>query len=122
MNKQELMKKAHKIAKLNKHLAGDYMIALKCALKLVWKRIKEAAVAASQGEVAIKNAYAIKDSLKAFGAKWDAVAKAWIAPKGGKAHLFAAQRAQVVICEVSSKSRWNEVINEGGEGYRSSNW
>ncbi|MBE0470597.1 MAG: hypothetical protein IBX55_13950 [Methyloprofundus sp.] len=122
MNKSKMMKKAHLIASLNVAKVGDYMVALKLALKKVWADIKEQAAEAQEvGSVAIKNAYSIKDSLKAFGAKWDAAAKAWIAPKGGKAHKFAEQRAQVVISEVVANN-WNAVINEGGEGYRSNNW
>ena len=122
MNKQKMMKKAHLIASLNVAKVGDYMIALKLAMKKVWADIKEQSGEAKEaGSVAIKNAYAIKDSLKAFGAKWNAGAKAWIAPKGGKAHKFAAQRAQVVISDFAA-SNWNAVINECGEGYRSNNW
>ena len=122
MNKQKLMKKAHLLARLDAALVGDYMIALKLALKKVWADIKEQAEEGKEaGSVAIKNAYAIKDSLKAFGAKWNAAAKAWIAPKGGKAHKFAAQRAQVVISDFVA-SNWDAVINEGGEGCRSNNW
>lgn len=35
-----MMKSAHKIAKMIKHLVGDYMIALKLALKEVWRLVK----------------------------------------------------------------------------------
>ena len=122
MDKQKMMKKAHLLARLDVALVGDYVIALKLAMKKVWADIKEKAEEGKEvGSVAIRNAYAIKDSLKVFGAKWNAAAKAWIAPKGGKAHKFAAQRAQVVISDFEASS-WNAVINEGGEGYRSNNW
>ncbi len=40
MNKRHMMKSAHKIAKMIKHLVGDYMIALKLALKEVWRLVK----------------------------------------------------------------------------------
>ncbi|EPQ9603941.1 hypothetical protein ACUYUN_002593 [Staphylococcus pseudintermedius] len=40
MKKRHMMKSAHKIAKEIVFLVGDYMIALKLALKEVWRLVK----------------------------------------------------------------------------------
>ena len=40
MNKQDLMKKAHKLAKEIVSMVGDYLVSLKIALKKAWSEIK----------------------------------------------------------------------------------
>lgn len=44
MNKRDLMIKAHKIAKATARLVGDYMVAMKLALKKVWADASEVTI------------------------------------------------------------------------------
>ena len=138
MNKRDLMIKAHKIAKATVAVVGDYMIAMKLALKKVWSEMSDKIlreVGHASGKIVVrmdaegrvfvndKQTRICRDAsglifvwtngvngLKNCKIKLEQKHIDMVESAQGKRKLAAAKRAQ--------KAReWNNANNEGCEGF-----
>ncbi len=67
------------------------------------------------------NTFGRKDKLRNAGAKWNAADKTWTAELFGSDAIFKWSDLVFTEFEETSKN-FNDVINEGQEGFQSNNW
>lgn len=108
MNKSNLMKAAHKIAKQTVAIVGDYLIDLKLALKTVWGEAMKEEVIYHK----MKDGEKLQDALNEIDKK---AFKNGIRKQGVKAVIDYGCRN--IVCSVSGANGWYEKCTKEHLGF-----
>lgn len=127
MNKSEIFKKAHRVAKAVIKHGDDYRITFGAAVKWVLDQIKKEAKAQANKAPKTYNVtgdtFALKDKIKKAGGRWNSATKSWVVTLSKSDSLFRYE-GRLAFTEVCAKSEkmsrraaYNDFMNEGGEGF-----